>query len=101
VLALLAAGSAVTNQAYAGRANRAPAAVLNNAIAAEVAQFEDSGGGNARRCALRQRFAATYGNAGYSAFARGELPGTSSALDRFDVTVNLATEQLYGRRFCR
>ena len=99
--AIAAAGSAAVNQAYAGYTNRAPIAVLDNEIAAEVAQFDPSPAGDARRCALRERFATLMRKAPYSRFARGELPGTHSAVDRLDVTTGMATGQMYGRPFCR
>ena len=99
--AIAAAGSAGVNHAYAGYSNQAPIAILDNQITAEVAQFDPSPAGDVRRCALRERFAALMANARYSRFAEGELPGTHSFVDRLDVTVDLATEQMYGRPFCQ
>ncbi|HEY0002377.1 MAG TPA: hypothetical protein VGB74_18140, partial [Actinoplanes sp.] len=82
-LALLCAGSAAANQAYTGRANGTPAALIDNAIAAEVAQFDYSDAGDARRCGLRDRFA------------------TLMPAERLDLSLDMATVQLYGEPFCR
>jgi hypothetical protein len=82
-LALLCALSAAANQAYTGRANGDPAALVDNAIAAEVAQFDYSDAGDARRCTLRDRFAAL-------------MPA-----ERLDLSLDMATVQMYGEPFCR
>lgn len=100
-LALTAAVSAAANQAYAGQANLRPAALVHTAIAAEIARFEPSAAGDARRCALRDRFAALTAGAGYSRFAAGELPGTRSPAERLDVTLDMASVQMHGEPFCR
>jgi hypothetical protein len=100
VAALLAAGSALANSAFTQYVNSRPQSLVTNAIAAEVAQFDDSAAGDARRCALRQRHAEVFAEP-YTRFAAGELPGTHSRLERLDVTVTMATGQMYGRRFCR
>jgi hypothetical protein len=101
VCALGAAGSTAVNHAYGQAANRRPAALVSSAIAAEIAQFDTTAAGDRRRCELRDRFAALFGNDTYSRFAAGELPGTRSAADRLQVTTDLATGQRYGRPFCR
>lgn len=101
VFVLLGAGTTTVNQAYAVGGDRLPYAVLTGAIAAEVAQFDSRPSGNTRRCALLDEFGATLRAAPYSRFASGELPGTHSAAQRMAVTASMATEQMYGRPFCR
>jgi hypothetical protein len=99
-LATVAAGSAVINQAYSGAVNHAPQALVANAIAGEVAQFDASDAGDARRCALRDRFAALTAGAFYGRVAAAELPGTSSPAERLDLVLDMATVQMYGQPFC-
>jgi len=101
VLVLLGAGTTTVNQAYAVGGDRLPYAVLTGAIAAEVAQFDLGPSGNTRRCALIDEFGAVFREAPYSRFASGELPGTHSSGERMAVTASMATEQMYGRPFCR
>jgi len=101
VLVLLGAGTTTVNQAYAVAGARLPYAILTGAIATEVAQFDTRPAGNARRCALIAQFDAMFRTAPYSRFASGELPGTHSAAQRMAVTASMATEQMYGRPFCR
>jgi hypothetical protein len=99
--ALAAAGTTTANQAFALTGNRLPYAVLSSQIAAEVAQFDRSAAGQARRCELLDRFDGIFRETPYSRFASGELPGTHSATERMAVTASMATEQMYGRPFCR
>ena len=101
VLVLLGAGTTTVNQAYAVGGDRLPYAVLTGAIATEVAQFDPRPSGNARRCTLLDQFGAMFRTAPYSRFASGELPGTHSSAQRMAVTASMATEQMYGRPFCR
>ncbi len=100
LLALIAAVSMAANQAFAVHADQSRPAQVDNAIAASIAQFDDSAAGRTRRCALATRFAQVFPAAGYSRFAEGELPGTHSPADRLSVTASMATEQMYGRPFC-
>jgi hypothetical protein len=101
VLVLLGAGTTTVNQAYAVGGDRLPYAVLTGAIATEVAQFDRGPAGNTRRCALLDQFDALFRDVPYSRFATGELPGTHSSGQRMAVTASMATEQMYGRPFCR
>jgi hypothetical protein len=101
VLVLLGAGTTTVNQAYAVGGDRTPVAVLTGAIATEVAQFDPRPSGNTRRCALLDQFGAVFRRMPYSRFAAAELPGTQSAEQRMAVTASMATEQMYGRPFCR
>lgn len=99
-LAAMAAGTAVANQAHSGAANHAPQALVANAIAGEIAQFDGSDAGDARRCSLRDRFAALTAGAAYSNVEAAELPGTSSPAERLDLVLDMATVQMYGQPFC-
>jgi hypothetical protein len=65
---------------------------LHDRIAQEVADFDRTPAGNARRCALRALFIKTS-----LANHHGE---SSPELERFDVSLDRATKQLAGRRFC-
>ena len=100
-LVLTTAGTTAVNQAFTARADRRPYAVVSAGIAAEVAQFDPSAAGQERRCALLDRFDALFRKTPYSRFASGELPGTHSTTERMAATASMATEQLYGRPFCR
>ncbi|WP_433369165.1 hypothetical protein ACQPZX_42965 [Actinoplanes sp. CA-142083] len=101
VFVLVAAGTAAVNHAFAQATNRMPYALVAGAVAAEVAQFDTTAAGNARRCALIARFEELFRDAPYSRFAAGELPGTHSVAERMSVAASMATEQMYGRPFCR
>ncbi|WP_211278015.1 hypothetical protein, partial [Couchioplanes caeruleus] len=100
LLVLVAAASAAANGRYAVNTADRQSSVLNNAIAHEVAVFDRTPAGNARRCALKTEFRALYPDSPYSRFARAELPGTTTPTERLEVTIDMATRQLYGRRFC-
>ncbi|GIM96657.1 hypothetical protein [Paractinoplanes toevensis] len=98
---LVAAGavSAAANRQYLNRNRGTTANVLNNAIAHEIAVFDDSAAGNKRRCALRTAFAAIYNKPGVGDDS-AELPGARTALGRFDATLNLGSKGLNGHPFC-
>ncbi|MET0416294.1 MAG: hypothetical protein ABW022_09760 [Actinoplanes sp.] len=100
-LALTAAGSAVVNQAYAGAVNREEYSLIQTAISREIAQFDASDAGDARRCALRDRFAELTRGSGYGPLESQELPGTYSPVARLDVSLDMATVQMYGQTYCR
>jgi hypothetical protein len=97
---VLAASSAVLNQAYSGAANHAPRALVANAISGEIAQFDASDAGDARRCGLRDSFAALTAGEAYGPVEAAELPGTASPTERLDLVLDMATVQMYGQPFC-
>lgn len=84
VLALTAAGSAGANRAYrdASPVERFP--YLHDRIAQELADFDPTPAGNARRCALRADFVVS-------------SPGDGPRIERI---LDLSARQLAGRRFC-
>ncbi|GAB1693948.1 hypothetical protein [Krasilnikovia sp. M28-CT-15] len=84
VCVLAGAGSAAANRRYLTDRVSSRAAIVNNAVAHEVADFDRSAAGDARRCALRAEFAGT----------------DPRGVARFDAAVNQATAQMYGRPFC-
>jgi hypothetical protein len=98
---LAGAGTTAVNQAFALATNRLPYSVVTGAVSAEIAQFDTSPAGNDRRCRLLAQFDEIFRGTSYSRFASGELPGTHSATERMAVTASMATEQMYGRPFCR
>ncbi|WP_433297008.1 hypothetical protein ACQP2F_39875 [Actinoplanes sp. CA-030573] len=100
-LTLAGAGTAAVNQSFTQTSNRLPYATVTARIAAEVAQFDPSPAGQARRCDLLRQFDDIFRRTPYSRFASGELPGTHSATERMDLTASMATRQMYGRPFCR
>ncbi|NMO52570.1 hypothetical protein HH310_15380 [Actinoplanes sp. TBRC 11911] len=79
--------SATANKRYRDTAMAKPAAVLANRIAQEMADFDRSPAGAARRCALRAEFAALY-------------PGERYPLARFDMSLDTAARQRAGVPFC-
>jgi hypothetical protein len=89
VVVLAGAGtvSATANKRYRDTAMAKPAAVLANRVAQEMADFDRSPAGAARRCSLRAEFAALYPGAGYS-------------LVRFDRSLDTAARQRTGMPFC-
>jgi hypothetical protein len=105
VLVVLLAGTATVstaaNRAWQDATAHDKSAILNNAVAHEVANFDRSAAGNERRCALREQFRETYQNGISNAKDTAEHPGARSPLGRFDATVDTATKQLFGTRFCR
>jgi hypothetical protein len=101
LLAATATVSTAANKAWQDATAHNKSAILNNAIAHEVADFDRSGTGNARRCDLREQFRTMYQNGISNSKDTNEYPGQRSPLGRFDATVDTATRQLYGMRFCR
>ncbi|HEX8927488.1 MAG TPA: hypothetical protein VGA45_01125, partial [Actinomycetota bacterium] len=89
VVLLAAAGtvSATANKRFRDTAMAAPAAVLANRVAQEMADFDRSPAGAVRRCALRTEFAALY-------------PGSAYTLARFDKALDTAARQRSGMPFC-
>ena len=65
---------------------------LHDRIAQEVADFDPTPAGDARRCTLRAQFIKT-STANHHGVDAPEL-------ERFDVSLNRATARLHGRRFC-
>jgi hypothetical protein len=87
VLALAATVSTAANKTYRDQlAGREPA-LLANRIAGEMADFDRTAAGDARRCALRAEFRALYADSAFS-------------LKRFDQSLDVAAEQQAARRFC-
>ena len=101
LLAGMATVSTAANKAWQDATAHNKSAILNNAVAHEVANFDRSAAGNERRCALREQFRETYQNGISNAKDTAEHPGARSPLGRFDATVDTATKQLFGMRFCR
>jgi hypothetical protein len=66
---------------------------LHNRIAQEIADFDPTPAGDARRCVLRELFIK-------SSVANHHGVADQSELERIDVSLNRATQQLDGRRFC-
>ena len=87
VLVLAATVSTAANKSYRDQlAGREPA-LLANRIAGEMADFDRTAAGDARRCALRAEFRTLYADSAFS-------------LKRFDQSLDVAAEQQAGRRFC-
>ena len=91
---LVAAGavSAAANQGFHDGTSAGGFPYLHDRIAQEVADFDLTPAGDARRCALREQFTKT-SIANHHGVDAPEL-------ERFDVSLNRATERLHGRRFC-
>jgi hypothetical protein len=90
LIALLVAGAAVTatvNKRFADTVMESPIARLDDRLAQEVADFDRTPAGAARRCALRTDFLAL--NPGGAALAR-----------RFDKAFDTAAQQRAGQPFC-
>jgi hypothetical protein len=66
---------------------------LHDRIAQEIADFDPTPAGNARRCQLRASFIKT-------SIANHHGTEDQPELERIDVSLNRATQQLDGRRFC-
>jgi hypothetical protein len=92
VLVVAGAISAAANKDFrdGSAAGRYP--YLHDRIAQEVADFDATPAGDARRCALREDFITT----SIANHHRVDTP----ELERFDVSLDRATRQLAGRRFC-
>jgi hypothetical protein len=101
VLVLAGAVSTAASHAFTLREDQGAIAVVTAQISDEVAHFDTSPAGDARRCDLLAQFGVLTRHSGYSHIAVGELPQTHSTLDRMRVTADMATEEMYGQRFCR
>jgi hypothetical protein len=66
---------------------------LHDRIAQEIADFDPTPAGDARRCVLRELFIK-------SSIANHHGTVDQPELERIDVSLNRATQQLDGRRFC-
>jgi hypothetical protein len=86
-LALAATVSTAANKSYRDQLAPREPALLANRIAGEMADFDRTPAGNARRCALRAEFRTLYAD---SAFSR----------KRFDQSLDVAAEQQAGKPFC-
>jgi hypothetical protein len=87
LLALSATLSTAANQRYATALSAREPAILANRLAQEMADFDRTPAGDARRCTLRAEFRATYADSAFS-------------LMRFDQAFNQATRQQAGVPFC-
>jgi hypothetical protein len=87
VFALVATASTAANKSYRDQlATREPARLANR-VAAEMADFDRTPAGDARRCALRAEFRTRYAASAFS-------------LKRFDQSLDTAAAQQAGVRFC-
>jgi hypothetical protein len=93
VLAVAGAVSAAVNQDFhdSSAAGRYP--YLHDRIAQEIADFDRTPAGDARRCALRAQFVQT-------SVRNHHGIGYQPEVERFDVSLDRASRQLAGRRFC-
>ena len=91
---LVAAGAVAVaaNQGFRDASAAGGYPYLHDRIAQEVADFDPTPAGDARRCALREQFVKT-SIANHHGVDAPEL-------ERFDVSLNSATQRLHGRRFC-
>jgi Ni,Fe-hydrogenase III component G len=87
ILFLAATVTTAANKRFADRAAAAPRAMLADRVAQEMAAFDPSPAGDARRCALRAEFRAEHADSAFS-------------LRRFDQSLDVASRQLAGRPFC-
>ncbi|MEU4241637.1 hypothetical protein [Actinoplanes sp. NPDC026619] len=87
--------SAAANKDFRDRAARGPWPYLHDRIAQEVADFDVTPAGDARRCALRATFVQTSAHNNHQGVGPNE-----QELRRFDVSLNRATILLAGVRFC-
>ena len=87
LLALVATVSTAANKSYRDQLSTREPALLANRIAGEMADFDRTAVGNARRCALRAEFRTLYADSAFS-------------LERFDQSLNVAAEQQARMRFC-
>lgn len=84
-LAAVAAISTTANNAYRGSSSAERFPYLHNRIAAELASFDPTADGDARRCTLRAQFLST----------------TAAANEhRIDQILDAAAHRVAGRRFC-
>ncbi|WP_157437157.1 hypothetical protein [Actinoplanes subtropicus] len=90
LIAVLVAGCAVTatvNKRFRDTVMASPVARLDDRLAQEVADFDPTAAGAARRCALRAEFLAVN-------------PGGARVARRFDTAFDAAARQRAGRPFC-
>jgi len=87
VLALAATVSTAANKSYRDQLAVREPALLANRVAGEMADFDRTAAGDARRCALRAEFRALYAVSAFS-------------LQRFDQSLDVAARQQGGVRFC-
>jgi hypothetical protein len=87
VLVATGVGSAAANKRFAERLGSREPAILANRVAQEMAEFERGSTGDLRRCALRAEFHVLYADSAFS-------------LQRFDQSLDLASRQIAGVRFC-
>jgi hypothetical protein len=81
------AASAAANGSYRDSSGTQQAALLHNRIAEEMATFDRTVAGDARRCALRQEFRSMYADVEFS-------------LMRFDESLTIAAREISGKPFC-
>jgi hypothetical protein len=86
-LALAATVSTAANKSYRDQLAVREPALLANRIAGEMADFDRTPAGDARRCALRGEFRTLYAHSAFS-------------LQRFDESLDVASEQQAGMPFC-
>jgi hypothetical protein len=99
--ALTATVSTAANKGWQTATVDNKSSILNNAIAHEIADFDRTSLGNARRCELREQYRGLYQQGISNSKDTAEYPGQRSPLGRFDATTDIATRQLYGAPFCR
>jgi hypothetical protein len=87
LFALVATVSTAADKSYRDQLAPREPALLANRIAQEMADFDRTPAGDARRCALRAEFRAVYAASPFS-------------LRRFDESLDVAAEQQAGTRFC-
>jgi hypothetical protein len=91
-LVLAGAVSTAANKDFRDRASHGPWPYLHDRIAQEVADFDPTPAGDARRCVLRATFIQTS--------AHNNQGVNQREVRRFDVSLNRATVLLAGRPFC-
>ncbi|GAA0570731.1 hypothetical protein GCM10010172_63980 [Paractinoplanes ferrugineus] len=96
-LVLAGAFSAAANKDFRDRASHGPWPFLHDRIAQEVADFDATPAGDARRCALRATFVQTSAR---NNLGQGNQLSTEREVRRFDVSLNRATTLLAGAPFC-
>jgi hypothetical protein len=93
LLVLAGTVSTAANKDFRDAAGGGRYPYLYDRIAQEVAGFDRTPEGNARRCALRDAFVQTSTANHHGVVDRREV-------ERFDMSLDRATRQLAGRRFC-
>ncbi|GIE84108.1 hypothetical protein [Actinoplanes regularis] len=92
LLVLIAAVSSSANRDYRAAAASEKPAFVHDRVAQEIADFDRSAAGDARRCALREQYR--------NGLRRDRRTGYPAELRRFDQAVNAATFRLAHRPFC-